>query len=43
MILVGILMSAVVGVGSLVLIVIAAVRSHTGLRYRYPVAVRPVH
>ena len=42
-ILVGILMSAVVSVGSLVLIVIAAVRSHTGLRYRYPVAVRPVH
>lgn len=41
-ILVGILMSAVVGVGSLVLTVVAAVHAHRGERYRYPVAVRAV-
>lgn len=40
--LVGIVMSAVVGVGALVLTVTAAVRAHSGIRYRYPVTVRPV-
>lgn len=39
-ILVGILMSLVVGVGSIVLTVIAATHARRGERYRYPVAVR---
>jgi uncharacterized Tic20 family protein len=42
-ILVGIVMSAVVGIGSIVLTVIAAIHAHRGERYRYPVAARPVH
>jgi uncharacterized Tic20 family protein len=41
-ILIGILMSAVVGIGSLVLIVPPAMQAPAGGRHRYPVTLRPV-
>jgi uncharacterized Tic20 family protein len=42
-ILIGILMSIVVGVASLVFIIMAALQAHAGIRHRYPVTARPVH
>jgi uncharacterized Tic20 family protein len=41
-VLVGIVLLLVVGVGALVLTIIAAVRSYGGERYRYPVNIRMV-
>lgn len=42
-IVIGLVLTVVVGVGALVLSVIAAVQAHSGTRYRYPVCVRLIH
>jgi hypothetical protein len=40
---IGLVLTVVVGVGAIVLSILAAVRAHAGIRYRYPVCVRLVH
>ena len=42
-IVIGLLLTVVVGVGALILSVLAALAAHAGIRYRYPVCVRLIH